>query len=202
MTRSSSAWPREGIHAGPPINALGGVVVNDHIRCAPFALRGDDCCSFSLRSLRRGGGQVSTLRCGRQLLRSASRRACASLGRRTASVAGRSLGGASPRRRGRCRTMSRAMCGAPTGRGRTTAGSPSESDCRTKKLASLVEHVQATGIITNLKSSVSGVVTWPFPTVSSTRTASPGPNWRRSPLEAMTSARPERGITHCRRGAT
>jgi hypothetical protein len=123
MTRSSSAWPREGIHAGPPINALGGVVVNDHIRCAPFALRGDDCCSFSLRSLRRGGGQVSTLRCGRQLLRSASCRACASLGRRTASVAGRSLGGASPRRRGRCRTMSRAMCGAPTGRGRTTAGS-------------------------------------------------------------------------------
>jgi len=68
------------------------------------------------------------------------RRSPASLGHRTESVGDRSPVGASQRRRGRCRTRSRATPGAHGARGRTRAWSTRRSRQPHEELAGRVHH--------------------------------------------------------------
>jgi hypothetical protein len=61
-------------------------------------------------------------------------------GRHTESIAGRSLGGASPRRHAQSRPTSRAITESIEGSVIRGHGAPGEPDSRTQELAALVEH--------------------------------------------------------------
>ena len=69
------------------------------------------------------------------------RRSPASLGHRTESIAGRSLSGASPRRRAQSQPTSPARCGEHRGRGRRRAWSTWRIPGLTGGLAALIGHV-------------------------------------------------------------